>query len=151
MTKLVTGAEFSEFRNAINDVIDTFHNFIVTHCKAEQEFDRWGEENEPSTTIKTDLRCLVEFMTESEDKETKRTEEGAEDIQNLEVSFGIDYLESVGMMDPVTKEAAFDRAKDYFIYESVVYRLIGMVADGPIDTKNALIVITLKKEEKDAT
>lgn len=150
MTKLVTGAEFAEFRGAINDVVDTFHNFTITHIGAGGEFDRWSEENEQEKT-ETDLRCLVEFKSESEDVETKRMQTGAIDIQQLEVSFGIDYLDSVGMMDATTKEAAFDRAKDYFRYEGVLYRLIGMVADGPIDDKNALIIITLDKEEKDAT
>ncbi len=145
MTDLIPGSEFDEIRNAINDVTDTFHKFIITYRQHGQQFDRWSEENAPQQIVDTDLKCLVEFI---DDDETDMSQQGVKDVQTLQVSFSIDYLDSVNMMDATSKEAKFDKGKDYFIYEGALYRLAAMWADGPINTKNALIVITLNKEEK---
>lgn len=150
MTDLLSGAEFAEWRSAINDAVDTFFKFTVTHCGAGQQFDRWSEENPSPDIIKTDLKCLVEYEMEGDDSETDRKQKGAEDAQLLNVSFGVDYLKSVSMWDTNLQEGAFDKGKDYFLYQGLTYRLIAMVADGPIDTENALLIITLEREEKNA-
>lgn len=147
MADLLTGAEFGEWRSAINDAVDTFFKFTVTHCGHGGTFDRWSEENPSVTVTKTNLKCLVEFDLRDE---IEREKQGADDEQMLKVTFGIDYLKSVNMLDPDTKEGKFNIAKDYFLYEGRKYRFLSMALEGPIDTENALLVITLEREEINA-
>jgi hypothetical protein len=123
--KLITDAEFRKIRSALHDVTDTFFVTPIIYRMSIESIDRFNEDREDTFDRNRDKGHIT----------------GKEDRSEIKVSFNYDDLEAAGLTNPLTNGVIFNGQKDKIIVRGILYHVVQVNYDGPLEDRNVLIVV----------
>jgi hypothetical protein len=140
---LVSIAEHLEIRAALRDVSDTFFQSDVIYRKRKaavlnrfmEDLHDGGDSHDVFF-----LKGFVEYSTLLTD-ESKNIETGWENDDSVTVSFHLDYLDELGLINPTTFQPIFETNSDEIIVGGKSYNVVHVVTDGQLQPKNILVVV----------
>lgn len=141
---LLSSQDKTKIRHAIKLVTDTFMVTPVKLYRKKLSLDIWQENPETQDYTLHTVNGLVEYP------ETKMSEtvSGAEEYFDIKVTFNLEDLETAGLIDPIDFTVPFIASEDYLEVQGIKYRMNFVGYDGPLETKNVLVLITGRKLEK---
>lgn len=134
---LLTAAEEAEARAAIKSVTDTFMITSVTYHKAGESLDRFQEDRKNQSFTDYTLPCLVEYKKDK----IKEGQEGAVRDFDVMLTINIDDLIALNLASSPNYTVPFNAAKDYFTCRGIKYKVQFVGYDGPLSTKQCLVLI----------
>jgi hypothetical protein len=138
--KLITDAEFRKIRSALHDVTDTFFVTPIIYRMSIESIDRFNEDREDTVYHDYNLLSMVEYNTFDRNRD-KGHITGKEDRSEIKVSFNYDDLEAAGLTNPLTNGVIFNGQKDKIIVRGILYHVVQVNYDGPLEDRNVLIVV----------
>ena len=138
MPSLLSNSQKLQIRKALRDVTDTFMVTPVTYHIAGEQLDRWNEDQEEQIYYDVNLKALVESITE--DNEIKRSVQGDRDLAELKITMNLEDMQDLGVITSDFKHI-FNPTQDYFRHKGLLYKVIDIYYDGPLDEKDVLVVI----------
>lgn len=139
---LLSEQEKREIRDAVRLVTDTFMVTPIVYCIAGYTKDRWGEDQADRQYYGMNL----EVLREDESNEILESLQGAEDAHKVKLTLNLEYLQEKGLITPDFK-VKFNDTEDFFVLKGEEYKVIDVSYDGPLDSKDVLVVVTGEKRE----
>lgn len=140
---LLSEAEKREIRDAMKDVTDTFMVTPILYHSSKGSLDRWSEDKKDETFDTYLLSALAEADKGNEADAVNRTMAGSTDWGDVTLTFNLEDLQAIGLIDAHIR-STFVAEKDYFTWKNVVYNVLDVSYDGPLDAQEILIVVTGK-------
>lgn len=135
--KLLSDADKLAIRKAIGDLSETFFVTPIFYHYAGDSVDVWNEDRGDQSYYTIQLSAMTEYGA-TEDIELDK--DGSKDYEQVTLTFNLEDLEKVGFVDSTYKHL-FGQETDYFTCRGKVYKVTDIWYDGPLDSKNALILM----------
>lgn len=142
---LLTPAQLSAVRQAINDASDTFNKQLITWARATKKLDYNGNDDDPLTYSMIPLLCLCAFNTMPSWPLDRQTETGIVDKDGLPIILNKDYLRGLGYLTP-DGMMAIDMDVDYFILDGKKYKVLGDTQASPLGNDPTLQYLILVRD-----
>ncbi len=141
--ELITSAEFTEIRSAIQDVADTFFKTPILYKLAVDSLDEWQEERK---TVFTEYNLLA--LYEDTGKEIKEYLSGSSDNHAVKLTFLFDDLKKLGITR-TNGGVIFNPTTDFIIVRDLEYKIRLIKYDGPLQEEPVLIIVIASLSEKE--
>ena len=141
MKSLLSESDKRSFRDAIRLVTDTFMVTPVSYYLGGDSIDRWNEDRRDTKFRKVVLDALVEY---SKSDKLKETLQGSVDATEVMLTFNLEYLQELELIaesEDSQLRVIFDADRDYFKLKDSVYEVIDVYYDGPLDSKEVLVIV----------
>lgn len=144
--KLLSTEQILTIKKAIKDVSDTFFLTDVKYHIAGDTLDRWGEDKNNREYGTITLKGLVEYSSDGS-SDIKETAQGVEDNHEIVVTFNVEDLLALHLINPTVNKHVFNVAVDYITINSYMYKVTQIRYDGPFDELNCLLVIKARRDK----
>ena len=141
MKSLLSESDKRSFRDAIRLVTDTFMVTPISYYLGGDSIDRWNEDRRDTKFRKVVLDALVEY---SKSDKLKETLQGSVDVTEVTLTFNLEYLQELELIEESEDSqlrVIFDADRDYFKLKDSVYEVIDVYYDGPLDSKEVLVIV----------
>lgn len=143
MPELITPGEFTEIRSVIQDVTDTFHQKTITYILKGESLDIHGEDRNDQDKTEYDIPGLVVWEKTSDDAKVKKDSSGNTDLTQGYVNFNFDDCDAAGLISSL--KFIGDKTRDLVKFDSVTYRIIGIVQIGQFPTKDSIVRVIFER------
>ena len=135
---LLSSNDKTKIRNAIKLVTDTFMVNSIEYFFCVESVDVFQEDRKDIIYKRIVLKGLVEPDTNTNDIE--ESIDGAHDFNTIIVTFNLEDLQALGL---ITNDFnyKFNPTKDYIKDKGLLYKITDIKMDGPLDSKNILVVL----------
>lgn len=138
MPSLLSSGQKRRIRRVLRDVTDTFMVTPIVYHLAVDRFDRWSEDQEEQTYVDINLKALVESITT--DNEIERSVQGDRDLNEMKFTMNLEDMQDLGVITSDFKHI-FNPTSDYLRHKGLIYKVIDIYYDGPLDEKDVLVVV----------
>ncbi len=145
MSDLLSVGQRAQIRAALQDVTDTFMKTPVVYQLKGESLDRFNEDRLDEGVTTFNFNALVEYPATDGDK-VKQFTEGALSTAEVQLTMNLDDLKLINFVNSSNICIGND-AKDYFTVNNQLYRVAFIGYDGPLDSKNILVVIFGNREK----
>lgn len=136
-----------EIRNAVKLATDTFMVSPVAYKRSTGDLDMWEEDRSTETFITHNLSGLESYPKNDSNK-VKEAREGNLDLNDVELTFNLEDLEALDLIDAQYKHK-FTAEADYFVLKGQTYRVTDIRYDGALSAKPVLLIISGKLSDKE--
>lgn len=143
MAGLLSPQEDREIRDAIRLVTDTFARTAILYHIGTDSLDRWQEDREDKLFYSIQIEALVENKAQT----VQDSSGGYLDVQRVELTFNLEYLQEKGLIEADYK-VRFNDTKDFFTLKGEIYQVKNVSYDGPLSAKDVLVIVQGEKMER---
>lgn len=137
MADLLTAAQHTQIRAALQDAIDTFHDTPMVYKLAGAYGGDFMEDVQSNFT-EYNILTLVEYPTTAQD-EAVLNNEGVLVNSDINVQIGYDNLRTLNLIDEAANFPVFSVDRDYFNVNGRDYKVIFVSVEGPFTRDNILV------------
>lgn len=143
---LISAGVEAQIRAAIKSVTDTFMVTPVMYHMAGESLDLYNEDRKDQAFTNYTLPCLVEYSTDLSAHIIQMLE-GNLDKADVVLSMNMDDMEALSLASAPNWTVPFNDTKDYFTCKGEYYKVTFVGYDGPLSTKQCLVIIAGQKAE----
>lgn len=139
---LLSSGQRRQIRDVIKQVTDTFMVTDIQYHFAAESLDLFNEDRNDQVFNTVNLKGLVEHNIE-DDKIIEKLQ-GSRDNNIIQVTFNLEDLEVLSL---ITSDYKFvgNATTDYFTMKGELYKILDLRYDGPLDSKDVLVVLEGEK------
>ena len=143
MAGLLSPQKDREIRDAIRLVTDTFARTAILYHIGTDSLDRWQEDRADKLFYSIQIEALVENKAQT----VQDSAGGYLDVQRVELTFNLEYLQEKGLIEADYK-VRFNDTKDFFTLKGEIYQVKNVSYDGPLSAKDVLVIVQGEKMER---
>lgn len=143
MAGLLSPQEEREIRDAVRLVTDTFARTPILYHIGTDSLDRWQEDRADKLFYSIQIEALVENKAQT----VQDSAGGYLDVQRVELTFNLEYLQEKGLIESDYK-VRFNDTKDFFTLKGEIYQVKNVSYDGPLSAKDVLVIVQGEKMER---
>lgn len=139
---LLSSSQKRNIRDVIQTVTDTFMVTPIRYHIAGESLDEFNEDRVDQQFFTIDLKGLVEHGLK--ENFIQENLQGSRDLHHVKVTFNLEDLEKLSL---ITSDYKFisNPTKDYFTLKGLLYKVLDMYYDGPLDEKDVLVIVEAER------
>lgn len=145
---LLSAAELAEIRDAVKSVTDTFMITPIEYYKHVSMTDPNMEDNIEEAFKKYQFNAMAEYPAGIEANEMQKYNEGNFDFGDIMLTMNIEDMQTVGLIDNDLMPSN-STEMDYFKCQGKLYKVLDTALDGPLETKQVLVLMSGELYTKD--
>lgn len=150
MANLLTSAQEAQIQQAFLDTMDTYSDTPILIKVAGFSMDAWNEDRTDLNYTDYSLFAYLEFSNNTKVKVDSNFL-GKWDKNDVRIMIHLDYLEAVGLFDPITNKVNINPTTDYVVANGQTFELDHESIDGAYDRRQVNCILWAKRVEKYAS